>query len=303
MSHILHFAAVLLCCLAVVRPLARARWTHAMPRTALLLWQAVGVTFELSALGLLTAMVFAPENQGTLPGLARLLAGPGAGALGPTAVVFTGLAALYLATRGGALAVTVHRTRARRRRHRHLLDLVARTDSSLPGVHVLDHPAPAAYCLPGADGRIVVTTGALALLDPAHLATVLAHERAHLRHRHDLVLLPFESWRRLLPANSLLETAIGAVRLLLEMSADDTCRRRLPGTDLAAALTHFAAAPATFPTPAGGFGVADEAVATRTARLSAARRPRPFTASVSAAALAVGGTLVSTPLSLFVLPF
>ncbi len=51
---------------------------------------------------------------------------------------------------------------------------------------VLDDPRPAAYCVPGRPGTIVLTSGALAVLDPAQLAAVLAHERAHLAGRHHL---------------------------------------------------------------------------------------------------------------------
>nr|BFE70551.1 hypothetical protein GCM10020092_038520 [Actinoplanes digitatis] len=44
--------------------------------------------------------------------------------------------------------------------------------------------------MPGAGGRIVVTTGMRAALDDAQYAALLAHERAHLAaHHHRLVLL------------------------------------------------------------------------------------------------------------------
>ena len=56
---------------------------------------------------------------------------------------------------------------------------------------VLDDPRPAAYCVAGRPAAIVVTSGALAVLDQPQLEAVLAHERAHLaqrppraRHRH-----------------------------------------------------------------------------------------------------------------------
>jgi Zn-dependent protease with chaperone function len=44
------------------------------------------------------------------------------------------------------------------------------------------------YCVPGRLPTIVVTTGALAVLEPEQLAAVLAHERAHLAGRHHLLL-------------------------------------------------------------------------------------------------------------------
>ena len=49
---------------------------------------------------------------------------------------------------------------------------------------MLDDPRPAAYCVAGRPAAIVVTSGALAVLDPPQLRAVLAHESAHLAHGH-----------------------------------------------------------------------------------------------------------------------
>ena len=83
-----------------------------------------------------------------------------------------------------------------RRRHRALLALIAREDPAVPGVRVLDHPSAAAYCVPGLRSQVVVSEGALKLLSADELTAVLAHEAAHVRERHDLVLLPFAALRR-----------------------------------------------------------------------------------------------------------
>jgi Zn-dependent protease with chaperone function len=53
---------------------------------------------------------------------------------------------------------------------------------------VLDDPGPDAYALPGRPGRIVVTSGMLAALDPGEREALFAHERAHLAGRHHLFL-------------------------------------------------------------------------------------------------------------------
>ena len=45
---------------------------------------------------------------------------------------------------------------------------------------VLEDRQPVAYCVAGRPAAIVLTSGALAILDPAQLTSVLAHERAHL---------------------------------------------------------------------------------------------------------------------------
>ena len=86
-----------------------------------------------------------------------------------------------------------------RRRQRALLTLLAHGDPKVPGALVVDYPTAAAYCLPGLRSKIVVSVGALELLGRGELAAVLAHERAHLRERHDLVLLPFTALRRAFP--------------------------------------------------------------------------------------------------------
>src|SRR5204862_7881841 len=100
-----------------------------------------------------------------------------------------------------------------RRRQRELLSLLGHGDPKVPGALVVDHPAAAAYCVPGLRSRIVVSAGALNLLDQAELAAVLAHERAHLRARHDLVLLPFGALVRAFPRARLARRAQVAVAL------------------------------------------------------------------------------------------
>jgi Zn-dependent protease with chaperone function len=54
---------------------------------------------------------------------------------------------------------------------------------------VLDDPVPAAFALPGSPGRVVVSSGMLRALAADERRALLAHERAHLRHRHHLFLL------------------------------------------------------------------------------------------------------------------
>ena len=113
-----------------------------------------------------------------------------------------------------------------RRRQRALLALLAHGDPKVPGALVVDYPTAAAYCLPGLRSRIVVlSVGTLELLGRGELAAVLAHERAHLRERHDLVLLPFTALRRAFPRSAMCAEAHRAVALLVEMLADDRALR------------------------------------------------------------------------------
>ncbi|WP_257003637.1 M48 family metalloprotease [Streptomyces sp. SA15] len=45
-------------------------------------------------------------------------------------------------------------------------------------------PTPQAFAIPGTPGRILVTSATLAALRPAERRVLIAHERAHLTHRH-----------------------------------------------------------------------------------------------------------------------
>jgi hypothetical protein len=83
---------------------------------------------------------------------------------------------------------------------------------------------------------------------------VLAHERAHLRARHDLVLIPFTSLRRAFPRSRVIAHSYRTVALLVEMMADDhalralparevqTTRELMPARELAKALLRFGVA-------------------------------------------------------------
>ncbi|WP_344344583.1 M48 family metalloprotease, partial [Kitasatospora putterlickiae] len=124
---------------------------------------------------------------------------------------------------GGAVtavaALLAARAARTRRRHRTALDLVAAPD---PRRHllVLDDARPAVYCLPGRRARVVVTRGALELLDEPRLAAAVAHEHGHLRGRHHLVLLAVDTFVLLL-GRRLPLAALGRAEVaqLLEMAA------------------------------------------------------------------------------------
>ena len=110
----------------------------------------------------------------------------------------------------------VHRHRSR---HKTLLRLVS--PSWPPGEPVvLDHPAAAAYYLPGPSGCIVISSGAQSALTADELAAVLAHERAHARRRHHLALAPFRALSHALPT----------VRSPAPPPASNCCWRCVPTT-------------------------------------------------------------------------
>jgi Zn-dependent protease with chaperone function len=91
----------------------------------------------------------------------------------------------------------------------------------------------------------VLSAGVLDALEPAAVRAVLAHERAHLRERHDLVVLPFVAWGATAPFVRGMVCAQLAVAALIEMRADDVASAEVTPKQLTGALrTMGGAAPA-----------------------------------------------------------
>ena len=201
----------------------------------------------------------------------------------------------------GVLVMAFADAVAARRRQRELLALLAHGDPKVPGALVIDYPAAAAYCLPGIRSQIVVSVGTLDLLAPAELTAVLAHERAHLRARHDLVLIPFTSLRRALPRSRVIAQSYQTVALLVEMMADDRALRvrGLLARELATALLRFGTA-GTDGAPAGALAAAEGELTARVNRLLAPQPPLPRAAQ--ATVILAAAVLVATPLLLLVIP-
>jgi hypothetical protein len=224
MTYALHHAVLAVLCPLIAWPLARTRLAWRVPRTAIVVWQALGCTWVLCIIGVALAVGLAPYRLGVLPGLGQLLGDLAGGRLteelapAHLAALLAGLtlAGIFL---GELVACSVEVVRIRGR-HRRLLALVARDHPRAPGALLLDHPAAAAYCLPGFPARVVVSAGALRRLDHDELAAVLTHERAHARGHHDLVLLPFAALRRVLPWLRPVRDAADVVSLLV----DSSCR-------------------------------------------------------------------------------
>jgi Peptidase family M48 len=303
--------------------LARARWPARSPAAAIVLWQALGLGWGLAAVGVLAGLGARSDHAGVaLSALAfarQTLTGDGPGGLaGATRLGFVAASLVLFVLLVWVLVASSAAVLRARRRQRELLSLLGHGDPKVPGALVVDHPGAAAYCVPGLRSRIVVSAGTLELLDQAELAAVLAHERAHLRERHDLVLLPFTALLRAFRWSPAARDAAGSVALLLEMLADDHAvgyvatataagergpgrGRQRPARPLATALLRVGAAgPATV--PCGALAVADGGdVAVRVARLLA---PPP---GLRAAALALVGctafALVAVPAAFLLLSF
>ncbi|MFJ9629287.1 M48 family metalloprotease [Streptomyces sp. NPDC101175] len=149
---------------------------------------------------------------------------------------------------------------------------------------VADSPAPQAFaipCTPGTPGRILVTAGMLSALEPAERRVLLAHERAHLAHRHALLVT---ATTLAAAANPLLRPVRGTVAFLVERWADERAADAVGDRVTTARALARAALSVEHPRPACALGFTDRAVTRRIAALQTSPPPRlwPLTAAVLA---------------------
>jgi Zn-dependent protease with chaperone function len=304
-------AAVAMGSVLAASALAQASWPRRSPAAAILLWQALGLAAGLAAVGTLLGLGL-PGGVGVARSVLhpdRLFRSGGASAFGAVGAMPTILVVFRLTCLAAGLAlfaslcwVLIAASAAAvqaRHRQRTLLALLAHGDPKVPGALVVDYPSAAAYCLPGLWSPIVVVSvGTLKLLGRGELAAVLAHEHAHLRERHDLVLLPFTALRRGFPRSVTCAEAYRAVALLVEMLADDRVLRARPARELVSALVRFGTAGAC-PAPTGALAAGQGEVAARVARLLQPVRPlpRPAVAAIRLAA----ALLVAAPVTLLII--
>jgi Zn-dependent protease with chaperone function len=283
----------------VSRALAAAHWPARDPVGALLVWQAVGLAGGVALLG--SGVMYGLSPLGPSPSVAASVA-LGALAVGevPQALTVTHfvalLAALALALRlVGVLAVVTLRTLRARRRHRDLLDLLGTPWPAVPGARVLDHPIPVAYCLPGLRSRLVLSAGVLDALEPDAVRAVLAHEQAHLRERHDLVVLPFVAWGATAPFVRGMVCAQLAVAALIEMRADDVASAEVTRNQLTGALRTMGGA-----APAAALSSFTDGLDHRLQRITTPPPPLPGAVRVLVRLAAAG--LAAVPTALLLVP-
>jgi Zn-dependent protease with chaperone function len=277
----------------ISRRLAVAQWPERDPVGALLLWQAIGLAGGLALLGAGAVYGLAPLGS-PLPASAtaigtladgRLPAGLGA----PQVVALLLTLALAIRLLSVLAAVTL-RTMRVRARHRDLLDLLGTPWPAAPGARVLDHPVPVAYCLPGMRSRLVVSAGVLDCLDVGEVWAVLAHERAHLRERHDLVVLPFVAWGATAPFVRGMVCAQLAVAALIEMRADDVAVRQASPEQLSEALVAMGGS-----APAAALSSFTSALDRRLHRII--EPPAPLPVAVRVLVRLVAAVLVAVPVA------
>lgn len=269
--------------------LARATWPLRAPRAAIVLWQSIALAAVLSAFsaGIAIAIrLFEPGPDGrptaTITSEIAVLGWP----------LWTAYVTVFVLTLviGARLIISVINvaiaTRRRRAHHRMVVDLVGAHRSSpraRNGLRILGVDQPLAYCLPGVRSRVVVSEGALKTLSDNEVSAILEHEHAHLRARHDLVLEMFTAVHAAFPRLVRSAHALNAVRLLIELLADDAAVRAEGPTPLARALVACASARA----PRGALAAGGPTTVVRVRRLGGKPNSRMLAAGAYAAAAAV----------------
>ena len=226
--------------------LARASWPYRSPATGIVMWQslALAAILAISGAGLSTALWLVSEED---PSPWRVLL--------HVLVLLVGV--LVWARFWWAAWTVWQRTGTRRRRQRELVDLLGEPDGRSPALRVLQHEALVAYCLPDrTQARVVVSSGTIDRLDDDELRAVLAHERAHVGARHDLVLEGFEFLRAAYPRILRTDAPLAQSRVMVELLADDAARRVTGDRALAGAIVTLAGSQA----PEGAMGVGSEAL-------------------------------------------
>ena len=280
----------------LVRP--RQRWQRSSPWFGMVLWTTLATSWVVALLSAGLAALDEFSGGKGLPALFRAclraataLVSPQHLANVPAAVALVGSVLLVLRLSGTGLR-HAHRTRAQRAEHRRTV--CAHAPTRFRGGHeltVVDAAEMAAYCVPGRGSTVVLTTGVLEKLPGRELDAVIAHERAHLRGRHDLVLSWVTVLARAFPFVPLLRAAPAEVARLVEWRADDCAGRRHGRRTVARALTTMATG-ASAAAPRGALAATGPEVVERVRRLlhsrpSGRRACGPFLAAVALPVLAL----------------
>ncbi len=106
-----------------------------------------------------------------------------------------------------------------------------RLGHSTAGLVIVDRQEPDAYAIPGLGGRVVVSTAMLRALPAAERRVLLAHETAHLTHRHHLWVHAADLAAA---ADPLLRPGARAVRVAVERWADEVAAAEVGDRSLTA---------------------------------------------------------------------
>ena len=294
----LDFAIVAISCLVLVPEIAATtRIFDRVPHVGFTTWTALGVVGWASSIAVFLSWGVNPGHQSLVRAVGlfteHLASGHPLRGLGMLEVVGLSLTLDVVVLFVAALITSSRVTLRHRREQRVVVDLLATATDSRGDVRLVDIAHPLAYFLPGGRGRVVISTGARAILDDAEYGAVLAHERGHRHGRHGHALVALQTvagFVRFLPYS---RRAPIVMRGYLEMMADDDATRSVARHDLRAALakaTRFNLA------PNGTLAMGEVMIERRIERLSS--RPRRAgdvvgSALIAAASLSAVAALVT----------
>lgn len=290
--------------LAVLGPvlLRRSTWLERAPKIGIAAWQALSISLLSTVLlagsalalpaipwttdlaALIRACAMALREQYSTPGGAIV------SATGAVAVLAVLARVTYCLATGLAHAARDRSVQLQ------TLAMIAQPHDEYDAL-VVEHSSAAAYCLPGRNRQVVLTSATLAALDHKQLVAVLAHERAHLQGRHHLILAVADALQRAFPGVAAFREARGALGRLVEMLADDAAARRSDRLTVATALVRLAEHGMT---PVAALGAGGESSLGRVRRLVAPARPLG-TGRIALATMGVGA-LLALPLFFAVAP-
>ncbi|MGV4980692.1 M48 family metalloprotease [Streptomyces sp. NRAIS4] len=199
----------------------------------------------------------------------------------PEAIGFAACLALVV------IALRVYRAVRAERCARRLLRRLCAGHPADTELIVAASEVPQAFAIPGRPGRILVTSAMLSALAPAERRVLLAHERAHLTHRHG----PLVTAATLAAAaDPLLDPVRTAVTFLVERWADEQAASAVGDRRTTARALARAALTAGRARTACALHFTDRAVTRRIAALQTSPPPRLWPA---AAAVLLLGTLAA----------
>lgn len=284
------------------RLVAGRGWARSAPRVALGVWAVlvVALTVSVVMLGVSLVVPMVPVStdlaavlRACVLALQQRYASPGGAVVATVGLALTAGWVLRLcwsvglALRGAGVA---------RCRLEALLALVGQPDPEL-GAVVVAHEVATVFCLPGRPGTIVFSSAARRVLAGDHALAVMAHESAHLRGRHHLLVAVTTGVTDAFPRVPLLAGMAAQVAQLVELIADDAAARQAGRSVVAAALARVAGTSA----PAAALGAGAQGAPARVARLLG---PPPKAPGRAARGVLLAGAViaVAAPLLLAVLP-
>ncbi|MEU9971553.1 M56 family metallopeptidase [Streptomyces sp. NPDC051014] len=141
---------------------------------------------------------------------------------------------------------------------------------------------PRAFAIPGRPGRILVTSAMLGALAPEERRVLLAHERAHLTHRHGRLVT---AATLAAAANPLLGPVRAAVTFLVERWADERAAAEVGDRATTARALARAALSTGRARPSCALGFTDRAVIRRVAALRTSPPPSRWPSAAGVLAL------------------